>query len=134
MPDIMASHPPVLIIDDDSNGNLVVADHLRFRGFTPTSMYSGQAALDYLMKLSDDELPRVILLDVLMPGMNGCQVLTEIRRVARMQNIPIVLLSILSQDEVKEQISCGCNGYTNYVNKPFEMRDVVKILEGLICA
>lgn len=123
---------PILIVDDDSNGNQVVADHLRFSGFAPTSMYSGRSALDYLKQLPDQQLPRIILLDVLMPGMNGCQVLAEIRAMPRFKDIPIVFLSILSQDEIKEQLSCNCSGYTCYVNKPFEMKDVVKLLERLL--
>src|SRR5437667_7790917 len=106
MSETPSTRRPVLIIDDDSNSNQVIADNLRFRGFEPTSMYSGQTALDYLNRLPDDQLPRAILLDVLMPGMNGCEVLQEIRRDAHTRNIPVLLLSILSQDEIREQLSC----------------------------
>src|SRR5438067_2255287 len=100
------SPPPVLIVDDDMNGNQVIADHLRFRGFHPTSMYSGKAAISYLNGLPEDQLPSAIILDVLMPGMNGCEVLQEIRGSARTHKIPVILLSVLSQDEVREQLTC----------------------------
>ena len=134
MSETPSSRRPVLIIDDDSNSNQVIADNLRFRGFDPTSMYSGQTALDYLNRLPDEELPRAILLDVLMPGMNGCQVLQKIRRDAHTRNIPVLLLSVLSQDEIREQLSCPCAGYNGYINKPYDMRDVVRKLEGFIRA
>jgi CheY-like chemotaxis protein len=123
---------PVLIIDDDSNGNQVIADHLRFRGYEPISQYSGPAALEYLKTLPEDRLPRVILLDVLMPGMNGCQVLHELRHNEPTRRIPIIMLSVLSQDEVKDQISCPCDGYNNYIRKPFEMSAIVNLLTHYI--
>jgi CheY-like chemotaxis protein len=128
----MSDHQPVLIIDDDTNSNQVIADNLRFRGFEPTSMYSGQTALDYLKDLPEDQLPRAILLDVLMPGMNGCQVLQEIRSGEHTRKIPVILLSVLSQDEIREQLSCPCGGFNGYINKPYDMRDVIKKLEGCV--
>ena len=123
--------PRVLIVDDDSNSNQVMADHLRFSGFEPVSVFSGQKALEYLHDHEKDK-PNVILLDVLMPGMNGCQVLQELRGQAATKDIPVILLSVLSQDEIKEQLSCPCAGYNGYINKPFDMREVVRKLERVV--
>src|SRR5688572_27559468 len=98
----------VLIVDDDTNSNQVIADHLRFCGFNAVSVYSGQTALDYVKEHIQRDRPSVILLDVLMPGMNGCQVLEQLRREPETKDIPVILLSVLSQDEIKEQLSCPC--------------------------
>src|SRR4051812_38467761 len=116
---------PILVIDDDVNGNEALCDHLRFRGYQPTSLHSGEAALRYLKSLRREEMPSVILLDVLMPGMNGCEVLNAVRSQEDTRKIPVMMLSILSRDEIQENLACPCTGYDAYVSKPFNISDVV---------
>ena len=124
----------ILVVDDDANSNQVLCDHLTFLGYHVKGIYSGLSALDYLNRLPDDQLPQAILLDVLMPGMNGCEVLKNIRGTAKTRTIPVILQSILSQDDFKDQVSCPCVGYNTYISKPFEMTQVVAKLEEVLHA
>ena len=95
-------------------------------------MNSGKEALKYLKQLPPQELPSVILLDVLMPGVNGCEVLKEVRSEPKTKDIPVMMLSVLSVDEVQDQLSCPCTGFNAYVSKPFEIEQVITQMEDLI--
>ncbi len=95
-------------------------------------MYSGSEALEYLESLPKEKMPHLILLDVLMPGMNGCEVLQAIRTQAATQGIPVILLSVLSQDEITERLACSCTGYNGYINKPFDMKRVMQAVAGVV--
>lgn len=122
----------VLVVDDDVNGSQALCDHLNFRGYQATSVHSGPAALDYLKTLKEDDLPEAILLDVLMPKMSGCEVLNLLRYDPRTKGIPVILLSVLSRDEVPEHVSCNCSGFDVFISKPFEMNVLVRELEGVL--
>lgn len=122
----------IMVVDDDPSVNQALADHLSFRGYQVTQAQSGREALDHLQKLTQEELPKAILLDLLMPGMNGCEVLTALRANKETQNIPVIVLSILSKEEIHDHFSCGCSGYNAYVNKPFEIKQVLQELEAVL--
>ena len=124
----------ILVIDDDANSNQVLCDHLSFLGYQVKGIYSGLSALDYLNQLPDSELPNAILLDVLMPGMNGCEVLKSIRAGDKTKRIPVIMQSILSLDDIQDQLACSCAGFNKYIAKPFEMTQVVTQLEELFHA
>ena len=67
-----------------------------------------------------------------MPGMNGCEVLQALRAEAKTATIPVVLLSVLSRDEIREQISCDRSDVSGYVAKPFEMDTVLQKLQDVL--
>ena len=111
----------ILTVDDDDDIRMVGALVLKKKGgFDVTSKPSGQQALDYLEALTDEDLPDLIMLDVMMPKMDGPQTLGAIRALAPhpVANIPIIFMTAKCQpDEVKRLIALGA---ANVIPKPFD--------------
>jgi chemotaxis family two-component system response regulator Rcp1 len=99
-----------------------------------TVIHDGRRALDYLERLQDPECdadlePDLILLDLNLPGIDGCQVLTQIKSDPRLRIIPVVVLTTSRRDEdVLQTYRAGAN---TYIQKPAEYpryRDLVVTL------
>lgn len=114
----------LLLIDDDPNLILLVKDYLEFRGYQVKTAENGQEALDLLQ----DEIPDMIICDVMMPQMDGYSFVEHVRKDARTSWIPVLFLSAKgqSQDRVK-----GLNtGADVYMVKPFEPEELVAQVES----
>ena len=111
----------ILSVDDDDDIRMIGALILKKKGgFDVVSKPSGQQALDYLSLLGEDDLPDIIMLDVMMPGMDGSQTLLSIREKAPhpMANIPVVFITAKCQpDEITRLIGLGA---VSVISKPFE--------------
>jgi CheY-like chemotaxis protein len=86
----MASTPDILVIEDDDDLRRVLADSLRLEGYGVAEAAHGRVAVDYL---ESRELPRVILLDLMMPVMNGWEFRAYQRRNPRLATIPTVIVT-----------------------------------------
>jgi two-component system cell cycle response regulator DivK len=90
----MVSPDTTLIIDDNCDASRLIAILLNQFGEAATRKDSGQEALQYLKT----HIPRLILLDVVMPDMSGIDVLHEIRKDARLAGVPVILFSSAPQE------------------------------------
>jgi putative two-component system response regulator len=123
--EISLSKKRILIIDDspeaiDVLGNALPKDYiLQFA-------LSGELAL----KLLDNgkTLPDLILLDVMMPDMNGYEVCRRLKDDERFKNIPVIFLSSLL--DAKDKVKAFQNGGVDYIEKPFEIREVQARVEN----
>ena len=106
----------ILIADDDAHIRDVVSFALRRAGFATLDAADGRAALDAFR----DESPDLVVLDVLMPEMDGVDVCRAIRRTS---NVPILFLS--SKDEEADRVAGLDAGGDDYVTKPFSPRELV---------
>ena len=98
----------ILLIEDDST--LIEMYTLKFKqeGFSLMTVQDGLAGLE----AAKSELPVVILLDVMMPKMDGFAVLTELKNDDRTKNIPVLLLSNLGQkSDIEKGKKLGANDY-----------------------
>jgi DNA-binding NarL/FixJ family response regulator len=114
----------LLLIDDDPNLILLVKDYLEFRGYEVITADNGQEALDVLQQ----DLPDMIICDVMMPQMDGYTFVEHVRKDPRTSWIPVLFLSAKgqSQDRVK-----GLNtGADVYMVKPFEPEELVAQVES----
>lgn len=92
----------VLIVEDDQFLHNLLADHLktlRDQGVEAIPAFNGEEALEKARA----QAPDIILLDVVLPGMNGFEVLQEIRNDPKLKNVPVVILSNLSMDKDMER-------------------------------
>ena len=87
----------VLIVDDDVDGCRPLARLLEVAGHRPFFVHDGRAALSLLDQLRPD----MILLDVMMPGLNGIDVLKTIRSHPKHRELPVVVFSALSDEETR---------------------------------
>ncbi len=83
------AHQPILIVDDDVRTRRLIADIVSSAGHETVTCTNGQEAIHWLEK----HRPRVVLLDLMMPGMNGFEVLANIRLRPDLVNLPVIILS-----------------------------------------
>ena len=93
--DSLPAQPEVLLVDDDEVNLLLTALALRERGFRLTEASSGEQALDMLR----DKAPDIIVLDALMPGLDGFATCSALRRMPGFENVPVLMLTGLDDDE-----------------------------------
>jgi DNA-binding NarL/FixJ family response regulator len=114
----------LLLVDDDPNLILLVKDYLEFRGYEVVTAENGREALEILT----NELPDMIICDIMMPEMDGYGFVTELRKQNQASWIPVLFLSAKgqSQDRIK-----GLNlGADVYMVKPFEPEELVAQVES----
>jgi two-component system, sensor histidine kinase and response regulator len=111
----MSDRPSILVIDDEPNNFDVIQTLLGTEGYTFHYASSGQRALDRLDRLQPD----TILLDVMMPDLDGIEVCRRIRASIEWRSIPIILVTALTDKaELQRCLSTGADGYiTKPVNR-----------------
>ena len=109
----------LLLIDDDPNLILLVRDYLEFNGYQVLTAHHGREAMDIL----DQEMPDLIICDVMMPEMDGYTLVEQIRRNPRLQWLPVIFLSAKGQS--KDRIKGLTTGADVYMTKPFEPDELV---------
>ncbi|MEO6743986.1 MAG: EAL domain-containing protein [Caldimonas sp.] len=92
--DFLPEQPKVLLVDDDEVNLLLTSVALRERGFTITEATSGETAIRILA----DWLPDVVVLDALMPGLDGFQTCRELRVLPGFESLPVLMLTGLDDD------------------------------------
>jgi len=112
----------ILLVDDDPNIRQLVNLYLEKEGFEVTMAARGDEAL----KLFKESPPSLILLDIMLPGMDGWQVCREVRKVS---NIPIIMLT--AKDETFDKVLGLELGADDYVAKPFDMKELVARIKAV---
>ena len=97
----------------------------RQEGYEITAVEDGRECLDVLID-EDTELPDLVILDVMMPRVDGFRVLQEIRETHEL-SIPVVMLTAREQEE--DTVRALDAGVTEYVTKPFSPRELVARLD-----
>ncbi len=105
----------VLIVDDNLINRTTLSRHLVRRGFDVETAESGELALAALSRRKFD----LVLLDVLMPGLSGIDVLRKVRETMSMSELPIIMITARDgSGDVVEALECGAN---DYVTKPIDL-------------
>ena len=107
------SQAKVLIVDDDANCRTVLCDVLEGEPYTLLEASDGQQALD----LANKELPDLILLDIMMPGMDGGIVLHKLKEQEKTRAIPVIMVTALNSDT--QIFVCLNDGAVDHICKPF---------------
>ncbi|MFO0121849.1 MAG: response regulator, partial [Inhella sp.] len=97
-----AAPPRLLLVDDDASSRLVAQAMLRQHGFAVDTAASGEAALTLLAGTADP-LPDLILLDAVMPGLDGFQTCERIREMPGCEALPLVMLTVLDSDDAVDR-------------------------------
>ncbi len=121
--------PKILVVEDEIHIQRLIKLVLEKQAYTVEAVGTGEDALEYLLK---HEKPDLILLDIMMPGIDGLQVLRKIKGNADHRDIPVVMLTALAQENVVLQgIKLGAK---DYIRKPFHPTELVKRLSKHLVA
>ena len=120
----------ILMIEDDREmvtlGKLI----LEREGYEVVAAYGGAEGLELLYR--EDETIDLLLLDIMMIGVDGWQVLTAVKSDERLRHIPVIMLTARHYLEDEEQTANYADKFEHYVVKPFVVRDLLaKIAEVL---
>jgi len=117
----------ILIAEDEDTLRNVLKDRFESEGWDVFIAKDGEEATDSIKKNSLD----LVLLDLLMPKKDGFEVLSEIRSVAELKTLPIIVLSNLGGDEdIKKALALGANDY--FVKTQHPMSEVVEKAKAYI--
>ena len=105
--------PKILIVDDNENNRTLLCDALGGEPYTFLEAADGQEAL----KIADEQMPDLILLDIMMPGIDGAIVLQKLKEQERTRLIPVIMVTALNQDS--QIATCLDDGAIDHTAKPF---------------
>ena len=109
--------PYVLIVDDDKSIVDVIQSLLEIEGQNGVGISDSLKVPAFLNTLPDHELPAVILLDLMMPGLTGYEIATLLSQMERYRHIPIIVMTANSRVQSCE----GIQGAVDFITKPFRL-------------
>lgn len=118
------NHSKILIVDDESRMRKLISDFLSASGYETIEAENGQKALDLFAENNDI---RLILLDVMMPILDGWATLREIRKTSK---IPVIMLT--ARGEERDELFGFELGVDEYISKPFSPKILVARVEALL--
>ncbi|HET6319111.1 MAG TPA: response regulator transcription factor, partial [Chloroflexota bacterium] len=113
----------MLVVDDEPHLVRAVRMYLELQGYTVFGAHSAQEALD----VAREKRPDLVILDVMMPGLDGFETLNELRRVS---NIPVIMLTARGDEDQKVR-GLGL-GADDYVTKPFSQRELLARVQAVL--
>jgi CheY-like chemotaxis protein len=113
----------ILVVDDNDAIRENLAELLEAEGYSVSSVADGASALAALQR---EPLPHVVVLDLLMPGIDGREVTARIRRDARLRSVRVVLTTGMPSPSLRATVQADA-----FVAKPFGMTDLLRTISTL---
>ncbi len=118
--------PKILIVEDDPDISELIQFNLEKAGYQTVRAEDGEQAL----RLAQKHTPDLILLDLLLPGLNGLEVCRRLKRDPAMQHIPIMMVT--AKGEEMDRVVGLELGADDYVVKPFSIREIILRIQKLL--
>ena len=122
------SKKKILAIDDEGDILKLARTRLEANGYTVVALDNGTHALE----VAKSEKPDLILLDVVMPGKNGCDVCRELKADAVTRGIPVIIFTAHYPEEEYLKVGSREVGADDYILKPFEAQELLAKIKFLI--
>lgn len=122
----------ILVVEDEPIILSNIGEILSLVGYVPTMMPDGMAALEYLQGQIKEKknLPALILCDLMMPRLDGYELLERVRSTPELAKTPFVVLSAKSAPE--DFSKAFALGASEYMVKPFEVELLIEVVSGLM--
>ncbi|UTF50599.1 response regulator [Desulfomicrobium sp. ZS1] len=114
----------ILLVDDEVDFIVTLAERLELRGVNARVVHDGEAAL----KAVADNVPQVIVLDVMMPGMKGIEVLQKVK--SEHPKVEVILLT--GQGKTRDGIEGMRHGAFAYLTKPLDLEELIRTIDEAI--
>ena len=115
----LSHRPRVLIVDDEPLNLELLRQELEDLGHEVDEARSGEEAL----RRTGEHPPDVILLDIMMPGMDGFEVCRRLKATEGTRDVPVIFMTALS--EIEDKITAFEAGGVDYVTKPFQVEEIL---------
>ena len=121
--------PPILVVDDNPDNADIIREYLESRGYVITVAHDGDEALALFERVR----PRLVLLDVMMPGRDGWEVCRLMKQHAGLgRHVRVVMVTALDEwDDKRHALETGAD---DYVEKPFDLRRLAVTVERNLAA
>ena len=116
----------ILLVDDENDMRNLVAMRLEDNGYKVLPASGGTDAL----RMLKDEVPDLVLLDIVMPDMDGIEVCRQIKKMKYMATVPIIFFS--ARNSIEDKIAGLKEGVHDYITKPFDARELLARIDAVI--
>ena len=113
----------ILIVDDSSVNNYLLENILEEKGYKLQIAFDGNEALSIL----ENDPPNLVLLDIMMPGIDGYSILDKINKSDKLKSIPVIMVT--SKSEMTDKQKAFEIGAIDYIVKPIEIDDLLAKVE-----
>jgi Response regulators consisting of a CheY-like receiver domain and a winged-helix DNA-binding domain len=117
----------IMVVDDEPDVVDLVKLVLESDGFDVVTAYSGKEALEKI----DKDLPDLVLLDIMMPGMDGWEVYSRIRANPKTKDVPVAMLTAKSQS-IDKMIGLHVVKVDDYITKPFGRSELLERVKRIL--
>ena len=120
--------PParILIVDDEADNRALLQIVLKWEGFSTSSAENGEEAL----ASATAHLPDLILLDLMMPGLDGCEVTVQLKANPVTKNIPVAIISAMDDRATRARVLHA--GAVDFLAKPIDRSDLCQRVRGIL--
>ena len=116
----------ILVVEDNEKNRKLVRDVLTFKGYVVVETESGEEGV----RLARERQPRLILMDIQLPGIDGIEALRRIRADAATSAIPIIAVTASAMDRDRQKIMAA--GFDGYQSKPLNVKEFVAAVAALL--
>ena len=109
----------IVVVDDEPETGLLLCKLLESHGFRSKIARNGPEGLELILKHN----PNLVLLDIMMPGVDGFDILSQIKTDERIKDVPVIMCSVLNSMSDVEK--CCKSGAAGYITKPFDIERVL---------
>ena len=117
---------PILIVEDNAKNLKLVRDVLRFKGYATLEATTAGEGL----RLAREELPVLVLMDILLPDFDGITALARLRADHATRSIPVIAVSASAMPDDQERIIGS--GFDAYLTKPIQIKGFIELVERFI--
>lgn len=122
----MNGQKKILVVDDEEDMQKLLKIRLEQEGFAVVIAGDGEKGV----KTAELEMPNLILLDIMMPKVDGYSCLKEIRRIQKTRDIPVIMLSGKEEEKVRDLFAF--QKISGYLEKPFELDHLVAKIKEIL--
>jgi two-component system cell cycle response regulator DivK len=116
----------ILVVEDNEKNRKLVRDVLTFKGYAIIEAETGEEGI----RLAKERVPRLILMDIQLPGIDGIEALRQIRAHDATRTIPIIAVTASAMDRDRQQIMAA--GFDGYQSKPLNVKEFIAAVQAIL--
>jgi two-component system cell cycle response regulator DivK len=116
----------ILVVEDNEKNRKLVRDVLTFKGYSIVEADNGEDGV----RLAGERLPKLILMDIQLPGIDGIEALRRIRANETTRAIPIIAVTASAMDRDRQQIMAA--GFDGYQSKPLNVKEFMAAVQAIL--